>query len=140
MLGKMKVPDTVQMDKETNQNKKGPLPWANFMGNDAGFSYQRENKTDKEKNQIITSAGKQDDTDSTFTETTAAFTSVCKLEWDKCTTEGLCNRNNNIEQSDLCIWKKTMGASREHPHPKLAGKKTVLTDAQHSRPWLGTNN
>ena len=27
MLRKMEVPDIVQMEKETNQNKKGPLPW-----------------------------------------------------------------------------------------------------------------
>ena len=87
MLGKMKVPNTVQMEKETNQDKKGPLPWD--VGNDFGFSYQRENKTDKEKNQVTTSAGKEDDADSTVTETTAAFTSVCELEWDDYTTIGL---------------------------------------------------
>ena len=71
------------MEKETNQDKKGPLPWDGFMGNTFGFPYQHENITDKEKNQIKTSgysAGKEDNTDSIVTETTAAFTSVCESE------------------------------------------------------------
>ena len=81
MLGKMKVPNMTRMEKETNQDRKGPLlPWDNVMGNDFGFPYQRGNKKDKEKNQVTTSAGKEDDTDSKVTETTAAFTSVCESE------------------------------------------------------------
>ena len=60
-----------------------------FIGNDFAFLYQRENKMDKEKNQVITSAEKEDGTDSTATETTAAFTSVCESECDDYTTEGL---------------------------------------------------
>ena len=60
-----------------------------FMRNDFGFPYQRENKTDKEKNQVTTSAEKKDNTNSTVIETTAAFTSVCESEWENYTTEGL---------------------------------------------------
>ena len=79
----------MRMENKTNQDKKGPLPWDNFMGNDVGFSYQRENKTDKEKNQVTTSAGKEDDADSTVTKPTAAFTSVGEPERDNYITEGL---------------------------------------------------
>ena len=32
MLGKMKVPNTVRMEKETNRDKKGPLPWDDLWG------------------------------------------------------------------------------------------------------------
>ena len=83
----MKVPNTVQFEKKTIQDKKGPLPWDDFMGNDFGFSYQREDKIkmNKEKNQVTTSAGKKDDTDSIVTKTTATFTSNCKLDWDEYT-------------------------------------------------------
>ena len=30
--GKMEVPDIVQMEKESNQDKKGPLPWNDYLG------------------------------------------------------------------------------------------------------------
>ena len=74
-----------------------------FIGNDFAFLYQRENKMDKEKNQVITSAEKEDGTDSTATETTAAFTSVCETEWDGYILSRWSSRNNNIERSDLCL-------------------------------------
>ena len=77
------------MEKEIYQDKKGPLPWDDFMGGDFGFPYQRENKADKKKNQVTTSAKMEDDTESIDTETTSAFTSECESKWDNCTTEGL---------------------------------------------------
>ena len=104
------------------------------MGNGFGFPYQCENKTDKEKNQVTTSAGKEDNTDSTVTKTTAVFTSVCESTWDDCITEGLCSRNNNIERSDLCLWKRRWikpVRKWKTPTPQVCRKK-------HSSPTLGT--
>ena len=51
------------------------------------------------KNQVTTTAEKKDDTDSTATVTTAAFTSVCESEWDDDITERLARTttlNNQI--------------------------------------------
>ena len=67
------------MEKETNQDKKGPLPWNNYLGDPR----MRTHHEDKKKNQVITTAEKKDNTDSTATATAAAFTSVCASEWDK---------------------------------------------------------
>ena len=74
MSGKMKVPNIVQMEKETSQDKKGPLPWNDYLGGPR----MRTHHEDKKKNQVTTTAEKEDDTDSTATKTTAAFTLVCE--------------------------------------------------------------
>ena len=53
----------------------------------------------KKKNQVTTTAEKEDDTDSTGTVTTAAFTSVCELESDDDITKqlaGTTTSNNQI--------------------------------------------
>ena len=39
MLGRMKVPNIVRMKMETNQDKKGPLPWDDLIGNRFGLPY-----------------------------------------------------------------------------------------------------
>ena len=113
------------------------------MGNDFGFSYQRENKRDKEEDQVTTSAGKKDNTDSTVTKTTAASTSVRESEWDHYTTEGLAETTKLNNQTYLCLWKTTMGESCpqvENTHAQSLQGKTVLTNTRHSRPWPDTNN
>jgi len=73
LLGMMEIPNIVQMEKETNQDKK----WHLSLNNDLGDSSMRSRHEDKRKNQVTTTAEKEDDTDSTATVTTAAFTSVC---------------------------------------------------------------
>ena len=47
LLEKMEVPDIVQTEKETNQDKKGPLSWNDYSG-DPSMRSQHE---DKRKNQ-----------------------------------------------------------------------------------------
>ena len=42
MLEKVKVPNIVLMEKETNQDTIKPLPWEDFMGDDFGLPYQRD--------------------------------------------------------------------------------------------------
>ena len=49
----------------------------------------RTRHEDKRKNQVTTTAEKEDDTDSTATATTAAFNSVCESERDDDITERL---------------------------------------------------
>ena len=49
----------------------------------------RTQHNNMKKNQGTNITEKEVDTDSTATETTAACTSVCGLEWDNYTTEGL---------------------------------------------------
>ena len=85
LLGKMEIPDIVQMEKETNQDKKWPLSW----NDDLGDPSMRSCREDKRKNQVTTTAEKEDDTDSTATVTTTAVTSVCESEWNDYITEGL---------------------------------------------------
>ena len=76
LLGK-EIPDIVYMEKETNQN------------DDLGNPSMRSRHEDKRKNQVTITAEKEDNTDSTATVTTAAFTSVCTSEWDYDITEQL---------------------------------------------------
>ena len=57
MLEKVKVPNIVQMEKETNQDKTRSLPRNKLMGNGFSHPYQRENK---KKDQPTTSAGQED--------------------------------------------------------------------------------
>ena len=63
LLGKMEVPDIARMEKETNQDKKGPLPWNGCLGDPR----MRPHHEDKRKNQVTTTAEKEDNTDSTAT-------------------------------------------------------------------------
>ena len=49
----------------------------------------RTGHEDKRKNQVTNTADKEDDTDSTATVTTTAFTSICGSEWDDDAVEGL---------------------------------------------------
>ena len=72
----------------------------------ASDTAQRENKTDKEKNQLTTLAGKEDDADSTVTKTTTAFTSVCESEQDNYTTEGLVETTTLYDQTNVFGNKK----------------------------------
>ena len=53
---------------------------------------------DKRKNQVTTTAEKEDDTDSTATLTTAAFTSVCESEWDNDITERLAETTTSNDE------------------------------------------
>ena len=95
LLGEMEIPDILQMEKETNQDKKGPLSWNDYLGDPS----MRPCHKDKRKNQVTTTAEKEDDTDSTDTVTTAAFTSVCELEQDDDIAERLAETttlNNQI--------------------------------------------
>ena len=62
-LGKMEVPDIAQMEKETNQGIKGPSSWNDDLGNPR----MRSRHEGKRKNQVTTTAEKEDDTDSTGT-------------------------------------------------------------------------
>ena len=73
------------MTDDTDSNKKGPLPWGGYLGD----TKMRTGHEHKRKNQATATADKEDDTDSTATATTAAFTSICGLEWDDNTIEGL---------------------------------------------------
>ena len=50
---------------------------------------KRTHHNNMKKNQGTTASDKEDDTDSTSTKITAAFTSVCESEWENYTTEGL---------------------------------------------------
>ena len=68
----------MQIEKETKQDKKGLLSWNDNLGDPS----IRSRHEDKRKNQVTTTAEKEDDTDSTATVATAAFTSVCESEWD----------------------------------------------------------
>ena len=61
---------------------------------------------DKMKNQVTTTAEKEDNTDSTATVITAAFTSVCESEWDDDITEPLAGTTISNNQIYICLWKK----------------------------------
>ena len=52
MLGKMEVPDIVRMEKETNQEKKEPLPWNGYLGDPR----MRTRHKDKRKNRVTSTA------------------------------------------------------------------------------------
>ena len=65
----MEVPDIVQMEKETNQDRKGALSRNNYLGNPS----MRSCHEDKRNNQVTTTTEKEDDADSTATVTTAAL-------------------------------------------------------------------
>ena len=45
MSGKMEVPDIIRMEKETNEEKKGPLPQNDYLGN----PMQNENTPQRQK-------------------------------------------------------------------------------------------
>ena len=72
LLGKMEVPDIARMEKETNQDKKGPLPWNGYLGDPR----MRSRHEDKRKNQVTTVAEKEDDTDSTATVNSSIYLSL----------------------------------------------------------------
>ena len=86
ILENVEAPIIVQIEKETNQDTIKYLPWDDFIGNGPGLSYQcddistattitydtssdheniGETITNTKKNQVITLAGKEDDTEST---------------------------------------------------------------------------
>ena len=95
LSGKMEIPDILQMEKGSNQDKKGPLSWNDYVGDPS----MRSRHKDKRKNQVTTTVEKEDNTDFTATVTTAAFASVCESEWDDDITEGLAETttlNNQI--------------------------------------------
>ena len=72
-------------EDDTNSDKNGSLLCKGYLGD----TEIRTDHEDKRKNQVTTTADKEDDTDSTATVTTAAFTSVCGPEWDDDNIEGL---------------------------------------------------
>lgn len=85
ILEKKEAPDIVQLEKKTYLHKKGTLPWSDYSG---GHRMVTSNK-DGMKNQVTTTAEKEDDADSTATVTTAAVTSVCESGWGDDSTEVL---------------------------------------------------
>ena len=60
LLGKIEIPDIVQVEKENNQDKKEPLSWNDYLGDPS----MRSRHKDKRKNQVTTTTDKKDDTDS----------------------------------------------------------------------------
>ena len=76
ILGKMEIPDIIQMEKKANLDKKGPAPWNDYLGDHRMGTRHREER----KNQVTTTAEKEDKTDPTATVTTTTFTSDCKSE------------------------------------------------------------
>ena len=52
LLGKIEILDIVQMEKETNQDKKGPLSRNDYLGDPSMISRYK----DKRKNQVTTGA------------------------------------------------------------------------------------
>ena len=120
MLRKMEVPDIGQMEKKTNQDKKGPLAWNTYLGDPRMRTYHE----DKRKNQVTTAAEKEDDADSTATVTTTAFTSVCESEYDNDITEGLAETtalNNQIYVFGKRQWVKPACKWRTPTFPSLQG-------------------
>ena len=85
MFEKMKVTNIVRMEKKTNQDKKGPLPWNDCVGGPK----MRTRHKDKKKDQVTTVAGKEDDTNPTATKTTATSASSCESDWDDYTADGM---------------------------------------------------
>ena len=43
--GKMEVPDIVRMEKESNQDKKGPLSWNNYLEPNNTTTAEKEDDT-----------------------------------------------------------------------------------------------
>ena len=58
------------------------------------------------RKQGTSTAKKEDDTDSTATETTADFSSVCESKWDDYTTEGLVETTTLNDQTYVSLWKR----------------------------------
>jgi len=123
----MEISDIVQMEKEINQDKEGPLSWNNCLGDPSMRSYHE----DKRKNQVTATAEKEDDTDSTATVATAAFTLVCESEWDDDIAERLSETttlNNQIYVFGERQWVKlarkwrtsTSQVCKEENNPSLA--------------------
>ena len=51
LLGKMEIPDIVQMEKETNQDKKGALSWNDDLGDPSMRSRHEDSQVCKEEKQ-----------------------------------------------------------------------------------------
>ena len=109
MLRKTEVPNIVRMEKETNQNKKGSLPWSDYSGD----TKIRARHEDKRKNQVTITADKEDDTDSTATVTTATFASGCGSEWDDDIIEGLAEPTTLNDQIYVFGKRRWMKPSRK---------------------------
>ena len=56
--GKYQVTTSPKKEDDTDSDKKGPLPWNNYLGG----TRMRTHHEDKRKNQVTTIAGKEDDT------------------------------------------------------------------------------
>ena len=87
------------------RKKKGPSPCNGYLGD----TEIRTDYKDNRKNQVTTTADNEDNTDSTATVTTAAFTSVCGSEWGDNTIEGLAEPstlNNQIYVFGKRRWVK----------------------------------
>ena len=76
MNNEHQVTTSAKKKDDTDSDKKGPLPWNNYLGD----TRIRTCHEDKRKKQVATTAEKEDNADSTATVTTAAFTSVCQSE------------------------------------------------------------
>ena len=64
------------MEKETNQDKKRPLPWNDYLGDPRMMTWHKDNR----KNEGTITAEKEDDIDSPATKTTATYTSICEMD------------------------------------------------------------
>ena len=105
-----------------------------FVGNSPHFHVGKEPKSrtqqdNMKKNQGTNTAEKEDDTDSTATKTTAAFTSVCESEWGDYTTEELVETTILNDQTYVYLWKMKMGeiclqVENIHTYPKFSGKNS----------------
>ena len=118
---KHQVTSSAKKEDNTDLDKKGPISW-NGYSDDTRMRIRHE---DKRKNQVTTTAEKEDDKVSTATLTTAAVTSVCGSEWDHDTIGRLAETTTLNDQ--IYVFGKDDGwslpASGEHPHLKSARKK-----------------
>ena len=77
----------------------------------------RTRHKDKRKNQVTTTAEKEDDADSTATVTTAALTSVCGSEWDNDTVERLAETTTLNDQIYVFERRRGVKPSRKWRTP-----------------------
>ena len=75
----------------------------------------------KEKNQVTTLAGKEDDTNSTATQTTATFTLCCESEWGDFTSDGVMESRTLRGTIPMILVKKIGETCRqvETPTPQV---------------------
>ena len=87
------------------------------------------------KHQVTTPSRKKDDTDSTATVTTAAFTSVCESEWDSYTTEGLAETTTLNDQIHVFGKRRYVKPARKWKTPT----SQVCKEKEQSKPDTAGN-